>query len=488
MRPDNRKARMIGMGIMLLTIIAIVLTPLWAQGKSTGKGLKELCAQYERQILKEVKGKNYRKAISVAAEYEQQLLARYSQPTFHMDLFQSEADHLSFHNSFTDWKQVGLKELELPEWLSMMGFDVLLALEGKVEDDRFLIISMNLGRIEQRMGLAEPGRTHLSDQELLLGAIMMADNFGVVKNHEFKTIGDHHTLVLDIDTPFMGPSVYLVNLSQGRKLYAFILISSAGDLQDNQKRLFELIKTVDFKYRPADEASIREIRKKFSGQDGPVSILRCISQLAAIGEYNAAAEELARLRIILNQCMPKPYIKGNVARHPAYGVSLGNPDDKRWKLSIEEEGPTKMLILEDRFSVREEGMAVVVLDSVLAYGPQAAKAIEDEELKKEILIGVGRGSALSMGTIENERFITVKGIFAYEATVAPNVPGAKAKCVWMIQPGFMLGILMMADANAFQEKIGEYERIIQGDWLCLDGDKGRKEGPGRHVAKEWSLW
>ena len=135
---------------------------------------------------------------------------------------------------------------------------------------------------------------------------------------------------------------------------------------------------------------------------------------------------------------------------------------------MEDAGATKMLLLEDKWSVKGEGMGVLVLDLILTYGIQAATAFDDEESGRELLVGVGRGSALSVGTnIESERFTTVKGILAYEAVVDTNIPGIKVKQLWLMRPGYMVGILMMADANAFQDKIGEYERIIQGDWLQI---------------------
>ena len=445
------------------------ITIVLSVSASQRSGLTNVVNNFEREILENVEKGEFREAIISAAEYEQELISRYTPPTFQMDLFQSEADHLSFHSSFTDWKQVGLKELEIPEWVPMMGLNNLLTLKGKVEDDRFVILSMNVGQIEQRMGLSEPGRTRLSDQELLSYSVSMAGDFGVVKKQEFKTIGDHHALVLDIGTPMGGPPITLVSLVHGKRLYGFLLMSSLGNRQHNERRLFELIKTVDFKYKPADEAKIKMIRGKFAGKDEPLAILQCINQLAAIGEYNAAAEQLARLRIFLNQHMPKPFIEGNVARNPVYGVSLANPDDKKWKLSIVDAGAMNMLLLEDKWSVKGEGMAILILDTILTYGPQAAKAIRDEEEEKGFLIGAGRGGALSIGTaIENERFTTMKGSLAYEATVATNFPGVKAKCVFILRSGSMLGFLMMADANTFQEKIEEYERIIQGDWLQID--------------------
>ncbi|MCK4245542.1 MAG: hypothetical protein KAX20_07960, partial [Candidatus Omnitrophica bacterium] len=387
--------------IILASLIIFPLTSFAGQKV----GLNNVINKFEKEIISYVKTREYRKAIISSANYEQELVSRYELPSFQMDLFRSEADHISFHSSFIGWKQVGLKELGIPEWLPMMGFNILLALEGKVENDRFILLSMDMGKIEQRMGIAKQDKKELSDQELLLFATVMAGNFGVVKKQEFKTIGDHRVLVLNIGSPMGESPVTMVNLSHGKRFYAFLLISSLRNRQNNEKKFLELIKTVDFKYKLPNEVKIKKIRKKCS--DRPASILQCVAQLSIIGEYNSATEELSRLRILLNQLMPKPFIKRNVAKYPAYGVSLANPDEKKWKLSIEEAGAVAQLLLMDKWSVKEEGIVILILDTILAYGPQAAKALEDEEETKQFLIGGGRASALSLGNIESERFTPV---------------------------------------------------------------------------------
>ena len=451
--------------LIILAVLTTFTIPAHSEDKAT---LSDVTTRYEREIFENVQKSDFRKSIVAAAEYEQELISRYPPASFRANLFQSEAEHISLQSSFVGWKRIGLKELEIPEWLPMMGFNILLGLEGKVEDDRFISLSMNMGQIEQRMGLAEPGKAEMSDQELLLGATLMANQFGVVQNQEFKTIGSHHILVLDIGTPMGGPPITMVNLAHGRRFYSFVLISSLRNQQDNEEKLIKLVETVDFNYKPAKTDKIETIRGKIDKEE-PQSILRCVKELAAVGEYNAAAEELAKLRILLSQRMQKPLVKDNVAYHPSYGLSLTNPDNKKWKLSIEDTGAMKMLLLEDRWSVKQEGLGLIILDLVLSFGPQAAKELEDEEEMKQVLINAGRGSALSIGsTIESERFTTVKGNFAYEATVTTNIPGGiKAKCIWMMRPGYMLGILMMVDTNTFQEKTQEYEKIIQGDFLKI---------------------
>ena len=200
-----------------------------------------------------------------------------------------------------------------------------------------------------------------------------------------------------------------------------------------------------------------------------MSRLKWVALFATIGEYNAAAEELGRFRLVLHQNISKSFIKGNVAQIPAYGVSLVNPDEKKWRLSIEEQGAIKILQLKDRWSLKEEYIEIAVIDLVLAHGPQVARVYEDEEMAKQSLITAGRAGAATVGSdIEQERFILFKGNSAYEAIIKSYMPGVKVKGLWMTpRPGFMLIIFMQVDSNTFQEKIAEFDKIIQGDWLQI---------------------
>ena len=386
-----------------------------------------------------------------------------------MDLFQSEADHLSFHSHFIGWKQIGLKELGIPGWLSMMGFNYLLTLEGKTENDRFILLSVNFGQIEQRLGQGNTNKKVFTDEKLLQAATMLASNFGVVKKQEFKTIGGHPVLVLNIGLS-QTKSITAINLGYNRRFYSFMLVSSIRNRTANEEHLIETIKSADFQYKLLNETKIKKIDEQFIEKNDPKSILQCVKQLATIGEFNETANKLAILRNILSQRMSKPFIKKNVAYHPAYNIKLLNPNTKKWKLSVQNSGSNAVLLLEDKWSVKEEGIGVIVMDTVLAYGSQAAKAIQTEKMKKELLIGFGRGGANSLGNIESERFTEIKGDLAYEATILTNMAGGiRAKSLSMLRPGFVIGIIMLVDSNTYNTKFDEYDKIIKGDWLQIGG-------------------
>ncbi len=425
--------------------------------------ITNLCDEFESKIKEQMNSKKYLESICTATDYEQALLSRYPASTFELGLFQNEAHNISFHSPFEGWTQKSLKDMKIPEWLPMLGFDILIALQGKVEDDKFMLFSYDLGKIKLRIGVQE--KSEVSDQELVLGSQMIASNFGVVKNQEFKTVGDHRLLFIEINTPLLKPSVILANLRHGGILYTFLLSSSAGNHAENQKRLYDLIKTLDFKYKPSETLKIQAIRQKLTDKTDIIQVLRCIRELALIGEYRAASEDLSKLRLAIVQKMPKPIIDGNIARLSAYGIKFTNPDPYNWKLSIQSKGILDMVVLEDRFSVNPAGIVVGVINTILAYGPKAAHITGEsgsEQERKVFFSGGGRAGLLSMGVnIESERFRMFRGVFSYEGVGSANIPNTKVKSIVVPKSGYIIMILMFIDALNFNARSLEYEELLE---------------------------
>jgi hypothetical protein len=305
----------------------------------------------------------------------------------------------------------------------------------------------------------------------LFGSVM-AGALGAVKRQEFRSIGDHRALTMEIGTPGFGPSIELVSLQESRQMYGFLLASSTGDWSQNEQRLVETVRTADFTYRLPDQAALASIRGRASQTGNPRVVLERVRQLAAIGAHGAAAEEVASLRSSLVQRLQPASMTGNVGRMSAYGVTLVNPDDRQWKLSVQNQGAMQMLLLEDKFSVKNEGMAIVCLNTAVVYGPEAVRALEGEEEQKQLLIGGGRGAALSIGTvIEREQFTTFKGAIAYEATVATNFPGVKGRLLFTVRPGHLLGVLMLVDAGSLKARVKQYQQILDAASLWVEGTR-----------------
>ena len=76
-----------------------------------------------------------------------------------------------------------------------------------------------------------------------------------------------------------------------------------------------------------------------------------------------------------------------MAHCPAYGITLTNPDSDRWALNVLQEGAMQMILLEDKLSVKQEGIGVAVIDLLMAYGADIVNLFKDETTAKEYLKG-----------------------------------------------------------------------------------------------------
>ena len=450
--------------ILILTTILLGSVPLSGKASQMQKSLGEAISNYETEILKLCEDEDYRGAIQVAGKYEQDVLSRYAPPSYHMGLLQSESQHVSFHSHFDGWKQVGIEELGVPKELTMMGFNILLSLEGKSEEERFAIFCIDADRIESHIGDSSSSQLLVNDRGLIILGKMFASNFGMVRNHQFKKIGDHKTLILNVASQFAGPDIRIVLLTKHGRMFMYLLLSSAGDVKSNESLLFDIIKTTSFDYKPEDSEIIAKIRSKHN-KKGISSMLNCIRDLAEIGEYGAAAEDLTGLKHFLYPMLPRPSVEGQVAHYPAYGITFTNPDSDRWSLDVLQEGVMQMILLQDKFSVKEEGISVAVIDLSMAYGADVVNLFKDETTAKEYLVNGGRGGASFIGSIEKESFAHVKGKLAYEAIVIPNMPSLKARVQFINMGDYAIMLFALIDKNDFTAKLTELDQIINGDFL-----------------------
>jgi len=157
-----------------------------------------------------------------------------------------------------------------------------------------------------------------------------------------------------------------------------------------------------------------------------------------------------------------------VAHCPAYGITLTNPDSDRWALNVLQEGAMQMILLEDKLSVKQEGIGVAVIDLLMAYGADIVNLFKDETTAKEYLINGGRGGASFIGSIEEESFAHVRGKLAYEAIVIPNMPSLKARIQFINMGDYAVMLFALIDKNDFTAKLIELDRIINSDFLKFD--------------------
>ncbi|NLH72789.1 MAG: hypothetical protein GX456_07025 [Verrucomicrobia bacterium] len=443
---------------MLLTSVLAACTWLVQADQQDHKA--PALSQCAQRILQHIKRGDVRLAIGAAADYELDLLGRYQPPSYEMGLFQDEATHLAFHSPFVDWKRLDAKKLDLPKELLMTGVSFLLGLEGASEEDRLVVMSINLKQLERRMAGNSSDLSLSSDRGLLFITQMVSGQFGVAKSHQFKRLGDYRVLDVELAPALIGPNLRMILLPHGGTTILFLLRSAAGDFASNLERLEELVKTASFDYKPANTVAIGAARAK-SDRSSPESLIECVEALAALGEYTATAEDLADLRSLLHKQMPGVKITGQVASFPAYGITVKNPDPAKWKFSLINDGPVTGVFMEDQFSVNEEGIVIGVVDLFFAYGPQLVRLLNSEESAKSTLIGAGRGGSTMLGSIESERLTTLNGSLAYESIVVPNLPSLKARVQWVNCTDYGLMILLFGDAREFDAKIAECDRIVR---------------------------
>jgi len=415
--------------IVILTVGVGLFTQI-AVGAEPKPNVREVVRKYTPEIVALVDRQDHRGAIAKAADYELALLNNYPAPSYEMGLFRSEAVNASFRCPFVEWKQVDMdKEPELKDLkkLAIVGWDVLLVLEGDAEEERLMAACIDTKQLTQGVGAQDDFPDMCSGQGLQLVAQMIAGKFGAVKSQPFQDVGAHKVLFLEIKGPMMAPDVRMALLPNAPQIFAFFLISPNRTIVANERRLDELMKTASFDYQPQDAQAIAAARSKGDRKEIR-DLLSCVSRLAELGEYRAAGADLAEVRLLLHERMPAPVVKNNVGTCPAYGITLTNPDPDEWKLSVNRDGVFQGLFLEDRFSVHGEGIMVGAIDFLTSYGPEFIKMMnDDEEMSKQMLIDSGRGGAAMLGEIESERLVQIQGSMAYEAMISPNMPGVKAR-------------------------------------------------------------
>jgi len=353
--------------------------------------------------------------------------------------------------------------VRVPLWISISGFEVLLALEGPSEDQKFAVSSVDSTRIERRLGQPLKRPNAPTDQELILASRMMANNLGTIQTQQFKTFSGQRTLVSELRGRG-GAAVTTAIIESHGTSYRFALSTSEGKKADDQKKFFKTLDNVRFDFKPANKEKIEHIRAR-SKEGGIRDSLAQTREFVLIGEFGAAVDELAHVRMLIGQQMPGPQIEGDLAKYPLYGISLRNPDPDKWRLSATNQAGMGFLILEDRFSITPTGVTVMVWNTVLMYGPQFVEAVIDsanEQIKKDVLAGAGRGGLGRVSTkLEAETFRMFRGTMAYQGIAVANTPNTKLKMILSANRNYILMITEMMNDRDFEAKTKEIDEIIE---------------------------
>ena len=419
--------------------------------------LSDVCRQYETKILGSLESGRIRDAISAVSQYDEAVRKRYPAPTFASGLVRSEADHMSFSCPFDGWTRLADKDLGAPDWLPALGVDITLTLTNK--SDRFVVMSLDLASILR--GMATPEET-VTDQNLNLMATMLTQSLGTEKKRSFLDIGDRKALVVD-STAQSGDPVELYLLWNGGRVYVFMTVCQDSEQAEIKAKLLSIVKSVGFHYKPA-AADVASIRAKVKDPNDVRQELDCVRELALHGEFGDASAELGKLRLTIAGRIPKPVEAGGVMRYDSYGVSVTNPDADAWKSEVQVTGGPVMMMLESKTSVDPNGILIMVLDPLVAYGYHADQLLGDkasEAMKKSYLSSSGRGGLLNIGKgIESERFRTFGGMMAYEGIAATNMPNVKAKAIVALGQKYVLLLVLLVDSRDSERQFQSYENVL----------------------------
>ncbi|HEY3415651.1 MAG TPA: hypothetical protein VGM23_02090, partial [Armatimonadota bacterium] len=410
LKGDELKGSQIISFVVLCCTLCCVPTISFGQGQ-TGPSLAIRCDEYAKTIKTAVVAGDFRHAILAAADYERFLGGQYPPPSYEQGVFTFVAFHTKFTFPEEGWTANDIsQDTQLMETINTFratGLEMPLLLQGQ-KDKRFALVFYDMDRLEQRLQFKFEKGAEITDQCLLDQTKKLASGMGTITTYSFKTIGNLRTLTMEVTQNNDEKHATIYTVANGHLLSSFVLYTN-GSRQERDQLLTSLIQRTDFRFMPADEAMIAAARKKVVDTNDIGLHLTCIRELALAGEYGAAMNEISRTRAAIGSRLIKPFIEGNIARFPAYGAILQNPDPQRWKLSIQEQGTVDALLLEDRASVNDAGVAIMFFDTILLFGPELAKVLgpdsNDEALRKLMMKGAGRGGLQSMGgTIETESF------------------------------------------------------------------------------------
>lgn len=452
--------------------------------------LDESMNGFEIQILRHLEEDEVVQAIKMCGEYGRDLLSRYATPVFKKGLFSSEAENMTMKVAFENWQQIKEGDFSLSSKSAMtLGVRLLLLLKGTGATDNFLLCTSNLGELAAQIGTGFGTGETLSDNELKLLSQSFAAGLGQVRTIEIKPIGKYRAVILDIEPLEGGPLVCLAGLSHKQKVHFFLLTSSVANYGKNEALFLETISSIDFNYEGPNEAKIRSVRDRFSDKDDPQTLLKCVRELVRIEEYNAATEDLMRLRMLCVEKIPKPKVVGDTAKDETYGLSVTNPDSKRWQLQVLKGGQLRGILLADQSSRGPTGILIQILDPVVLYGPEVMRIMAENMNAKEYLAVACQGAARYVGRIERERFTEVSGKLAYDTIVDVGSPQVRARMLGRLERDFVLIIVMIAEVDNFRVTAREYEKIIES-YLKVKTDRptSKLKEIGSSSASIWQRW
>lgn len=291
----------------------------------------------------------------------------------------------------------------------------------------------------------------------------MARAIGVKRYSAFVNVGELRVLASELSTQ-TGGIAELRLFAHNDRIYAVILMCAPSEKVTMRAKLFALLKSVDFHYKPPQRERIAAIRAKVTNPKDIPQQLQAIRELIQCGEYGTAAVDLEKLRVRMAELIPFPVLVGDDMKYDAYGISLSNPDPTAWNSEVDTSSSTKMMLLESKAASDTNVILVGALDPLITYGSHVDSKLGDkapEADKKAFLSNSARGGMMAIGkAITSERFRTYKGLFTYEGTATTNLPNTTMRIIVAVHPRYLLYIVLMADSQKAAQFFTEYEALL----------------------------
>lgn len=413
------------------------------------------------KINQAIDSRAYRDAIRAMNEYELNIVSQFPKPSYSDGFFKCTKSGLSFHSPFDDWHTVSEDALEIDRnTLLQVGYDFLLTLEDSSETKQLMLLDINMNYVMRRMlNKAELPEVLGNIDIIKQQSVQLTALFGALKSNRLEKINSYDVIIQEIVKVPGGPQTMIYIVYHKGRLFFFILKSSSEDMEQFQKDTKLLLKSINIEPYQISEANLASDIK---------TNLNRIAQLENKQDLHTALDLLYDLRDKAKRKLPQPKVIGTKVLFSSYGVSLTNPDKTKYSLQAETDNSGMcMAMLKEKYAIGEEGLMVMLLDFTLAYSPAFVEMVKsDENIKRDTLVGVGRGGAINIGEIIEEQFVPFKGEMAYQAIVKMSAfNNMKARI--MVVPSeafdFAIMILQMNSSLNFNTKMAEYDKIIKNN-------------------------
>ena len=416
-------------------------------------------ANYINDIDQKLKSQEYREAVKLMNKYELSIISQFPKPSYSGGVFKCSKTGLSFNSSFGNWKPMSEEDLEIDRTqLLQAGCDVLLMLEEPEEKKQFMLFNLDMRGTLRGMFSEADAEMAFNDINMIKNqSIQLGSFFGAVADIKSRKMNDFDLITQEIADIVGEPKTAIYIVHKKGQFFIFLIKEETDEIQEFKNDVMHLMKTVQVE-------SFKQ--KTFTKNSDIISDLNQVSTLEKKGELHDALELLKDVRDMAKSKMPKALKQGNKCIFPSYGVSIKNPDSNKFKLDMDNSTPgMSMAFLQEKYSVNEEGILVMILDLALSYPPAYLESVKkDDQVKRDMLIGAGRGGCMNTGELVQEKLIPFGEVTAYEGIVKmAAMNNMKARILVVPSRDFDYAVMIMNinSSYGFDKKLEEYDKIIK---------------------------